>query len=498
MVTLDVWETIRIRCVRDREPIKRVARELGVSKNTVRKYVQSQCVPQDNRHDRTSQVDAYRLQVDEWLRASPHITAKRIGTLLHERMGVDVRIGERALRRYIARRREVLVPKEGFVRAVYAPASQAQFDFTPVSAIIAGVLVTLQLFVMRLSYSGRIFARASWRCDQPALFAGILEALATFGGVPMEGVFDNPTTAVIRVLRGRARQENEAFRSFCGALAFPISFAAPAKGNEKGGVEGANHYVQDNFFTPVPEFGSVPDMNAALADFCERDQEREHSTHRETVAARFAREDPELRPMPEPWPRPCILRPVHINKFSEIELDTNRYTVPTSYAHRSALVEIYDGRLRILVDDKVVAEYPRSHLKHQMFLDPRHFLDLLAHKHRAAGTAAVFAEGRLPAGFLELRKRYVARDPQAGTKAWMSVVSLLHEHPAALVDTAIVHAMARGTDDPAAIALLVRQQTHPCPRTNVSLGGRAAVPQRSGAPVDLTAWAIAGLAESAP
>jgi len=144
---------------------------------------------------------------------------------------------------------------------------------------------------MRLSYSGRLFARASWRCDQPALFAGILEALGTFGGVSKEALFDNASTAVTRVLRGRSRDENATFRAFCGALALPIAFAAPAKGNEKGGVEGANHYLQDNVFTPIPAFDSIADLNDALATFCEMDQSREHSVHHETIAMRFAREE---------------------------------------------------------------------------------------------------------------------------------------------------------------------------------------------------------------
>ncbi|MGH7708113.1 MAG: IS21 family transposase [Vulcanimicrobiaceae bacterium] len=495
---MDVWETIRIRCVRDREPQKRVARELGISKNTLKKYVRAQQPPRMALPDRASQVDRYRSQIDELLRTSPHITAKRIGTLLRERFGADVSIGERALRRYVARRRVALVPREAFVRATYAPGAQAQFDFTPVRALVAGVLVTLQLFVMRLSYSGRLFARVSWRCDQPALFAGILEALVAFGGVPLEGLFDNAGTAVVRVLRGRSREENEAFRAFCGALAFPISFAAPAKGNEKGGVEGANHYLQDNFFTPVPEFTSLTELNAALADSCRRDQEREHSVHHETIGARFAREEPALRALPRPLPRPCIVRPAHVNKFSEITLDGNRYSVPTRYAHRCALVEVYDAKLRVVVEGTAVAEHPRSGEKGQMFLDPRHFLELLAHKHRAAATAAVFADGRLPAAFLDLRGRYVLRDRQAGTKAWMSVVGLLHEHPLASVEAAITTAMARGTDDPAAIALLLRQRTRPYSGKLLSLATRPDIPRHSVEPVDLQEWALAGLAESAP
>ncbi len=400
-------------------------------------------------------------------------------------------------RAYVSCRRAVLIPKEAFVRAAYAPGDQAQFDFTPISALLGGVLVVLQLFVMRLSYSGRLFARVSYRCDQPALFAGILEALVTFGGVPQEGVFDNATTAVVRVLRGRSREENAAFRAFCGAFALPIAFAAPAKGNEKGGVEGANRYVQNNFFTPFPAYASATELNAALAAFCEKDQYRQHSGHHETIAARFAREETALRALPLPLPRACIVRAAHINKFSEVVVATNRYSVPTRYAHRSAMVEVYDTRLRISVEDALVAEHPRATGRDQMFLDPRHFLELLARKHRAAANAAVFADGRLPKAFLELRQRYVNRDHGAGTKAWMSVIVLLHEHPVATVEAAIVHAMARGTDDPAAIALLVRQKSNPNRPDSLNLATHPKIPARIVEPVDLKAWSIAELAERA-
>ncbi len=493
---MDVWETIRIRCVRDREPRKRVARELGISKNTVKKYMESHCVPQVKLADRASEVDAYRVHIDAWLRESPHITARRICTLLHERVDAKITIGERALRRYVASRRRLLAPKEAFIRAKYCPGDQAQFDFTPVPVTIAGVLVVVQLFVMRLSYSGRLFARASWRCDQPALFAGILEAFVTFGGLPKEALFDNASTAVTRVLRGRSRDENATFRGFCGALALPIAFAAPAKGNEKGGVEGANHYLQDNVFTPVPEFESVADLNAALAAFCEADQMRVHSVHHETIATRFAREDAALRALPRPLPRPCVVRPAHINKFSEITLDTNRYSVPTQYAHRSAFVEVYDSRLRIIVDDAVVAEHLRAPGRGEMHLDPRHFVDLLAHKHRASHSAAALADGRLPEAFLTLRDRYLRRSHGHASKAWTTVLLLLKEHSAEAVEAAIVQAMARGTDDPAAIALLLSQRSRP-PTKTLGLHAHPEVPRAIVAPVDLSAYANDELIERA-
>ncbi len=96
---MDVWEQIRLRCVRNGEPVKLVARELGISKNTVKKYIQSQSVPATKPLDRRSAVDVHKSFIDDLLRESPSITSKRVGVLLRERVDASVSIGERALRR---------------------------------------------------------------------------------------------------------------------------------------------------------------------------------------------------------------------------------------------------------------------------------------------------------------------------------------------------------------------------------------------------------------
>jgi transposase len=446
--------------------------------------------------ERSSQLEPFQSQIDEWIRLSPRVTATRIGVLLREQFG-DIGVRERALRYYVASRRQALVPREVFVRAVYAPGSQAQFDFTPVSVNLAGVIAVLQLFVMRLSYSGALFARVSWRCDQPARFAGMLEAITAFGGLPRNAVFDNASTAVKRVLVGRTRDQNVTFRAFSGALALPIAFAAPAKGNEKGGVEGANHYLQDNFFTPMLCAASIEEINTALASFCVNDMQRVHSTHHETIATRFSREREVLRPLPNPLPRACVTHPVQVNKFSEVTIDTNRYSVPTEYAHRSAFVETYDSHLRIIVDNTAVAEYRRSTDRDQMYLDPRHSLDLLAHKHRASLNAAVVSDGRLPEAFLTLRDRYLMRSEGNATKAWTTVLLLLKDHPVDVIESAITHAMARGTDDPAAIALLVRQHTRSKSDVTLNPDHVPVIARGTTTPVDLSAYSNTELMEHA-
>jgi transposase len=288
---MDIWENIRLR-YRDGEKIKPIARELGLSPHTVRKFLRQGAPPTHAKQQRSSKLDLYQANIDDLLRSCPKITALRIGSYLRQNVDHTLIVGERTLRTYVARRRSIICPKlkEVFIRAQYVPGDQAQFDFSPMTAILAGVPTVVQVFVVRMSYSGRIFARASLRCDRPSIYAGLLAAVVTFGGLPRRAIFDNPKTAVQRILRGPKREENKDFLAFRGSLALVVEFAAPAKGNEKGGVEGIHGFIEDNFFRPTPEFADLDALNAALRDFCQADlarvAARAQGKHRPPLRAR--------------------------------------------------------------------------------------------------------------------------------------------------------------------------------------------------------------------
>ena len=422
VIRLKAWESIRLRCLRDGERIKVVARDEGVAPNTVRKYLRSDEPPRSRPRERVHILDPFQSHIDELLRRSPRITAVRIGSYLRANVDASLKCDESTLRKYVARRRELLVPKEAFVRASFAPGDEAQFDFSPVQVYLDGVVTVVQLFAIRLSYSGRYFARVSLRSDQISLFTGLLAGFVALGGLPLRAIFDNAKTAVIRVLRGRNRIENSKFTEFCGTLALEVNFAAPAKGNEKGGVEGIIGYVQDNFFRPIPSFATLVELNAALSTFCEQDLQRVHSTHRETIAARFAREQPALRALPTELPRPCLHRDARANKFAEVQFENDVYSVPSRFAHRFVLVEVYEEHLCVVLEGAPIAQHPRGFGRGEYFLDPRHYLELLSRKHRAAEHALVLCDGRIPASLHELFSRYKAADGATATKRWTKVL----------------------------------------------------------------------------
>jgi transposase len=457
---LDIWETIRIRCVRDKEPYKRVARDLGISKNTVKKYVLSSQPPTTvSPRGRTASMARFEGHVDQLLRETPKITAVRIAQVLRETIDPTFSASERSVREYVAARRARIVPKEAFVRLVYSPGDQVQYDFKEVVARIAGIETKLHMFVARLSYSTAFFACCYHSEDRPSLFDGLVSSCVHFGGVAREGLFDNATTAVRRILRGPNRTVAKDYAALCGSLALSMQFAAPAKGNEKGGVEGLHGWIEDTFFRPIPDYGSLGELNAALEDLSNRHLERRVGN--ELIKDRFLRECIALRPLPEHLPSTCVHESVRINKYAEVTYKTNRYSTPTHYSQRDAIIEIYHNRIRVIVDTIAVAEHERSFGRKEAVLDPVHFIDLLSFKHRAVVRAEVFRQRSFSSSLRKLLAGYAENDPASAGKRFMRVIALLEHHPMAALVGAVEATLQRGTDDPAAIALALRQGQRP-------------------------------------
>lgn len=87
---MKTWEIIRLRCRRDGEKIKPVARDLGLAPNTVRKYLRTDAPPKRNSQPRAKLLDPYRKQIDDLLRSTPKITAVRIGSYLRQNVDAEL------------------------------------------------------------------------------------------------------------------------------------------------------------------------------------------------------------------------------------------------------------------------------------------------------------------------------------------------------------------------------------------------------------------------
>jgi transposase len=288
-----------------------LAERHGVHRRAVRQALASALVPVRRTPvgRPAPKLGEYRELIDEWLiadrdapRKQRH-TAKRIWRRLVDEHGVDV--AETTVRdRVRKRRRELgLSLPEVFVPQVHAPGQTGEVDWGQAEVELAGARTRVHLFVMRSCFSGAAFSMASPVETQQAFLEGHAEAFAWFGGVFCELRYDNLTSAVKQVLKGRRRVESDRFVAMRSHYLFESLFTTPGirGAHEKGGVEGEVGRFRRSHLVPVPQVGSFEQLNAMLRDGCERDLGRRIAGRPVTVAEQLAVERPLLRTVAEPF-----------------------------------------------------------------------------------------------------------------------------------------------------------------------------------------------------
>ena len=111
----------------------------------------------------------------------------------------------------------------------HPPAAEAEVDFGEFTASIAGTVMKLYMFCMRLSHSGRPFHFNYANQTQESFLDGHVRAFEAFGGVPTGMIrYDNLKPAVIRIALGRERFEHPRFMAMRSHYGFDSFFCAPA------------------------------------------------------------------------------------------------------------------------------------------------------------------------------------------------------------------------------------------------------------------------------
>jgi transposase len=164
---------------------------------------------------------------------------------------------------------------------------------------LAGEQIKLQFFTLRSMWSGAAFHQAYLHATQQAFLAAHQDAFRYFGGVFHQLRYDNLSSAVKKVLRGRRREETDRFIAFRSHWQFDASFCTPGKGHEKGGVEGEAGFFRRNHLVPVPQASSLAALNESLLEGCRKDFSRIIGEREKTAGEMFKLEQPHLMPLLE-------------------------------------------------------------------------------------------------------------------------------------------------------------------------------------------------------
>ena len=236
---------------------RRIAREVGVSRQTVRKYAQLEdCSPKPPvRAESRSKLDPYKPLIDKWLEADRFMprkqrhTARRVYDRLVAEQGFDGSYP--IVQRYVKRwRQEHRVPGEGYLELEWSPGVM-QVDFGLAQAVIAGNRTDVHCLVVSFPHSNMRYAVALPGENAECVCEGLRVVFDHAGVAPLVMVFDNATGAGHRVAWDGITVV-DVFQRFVEHYRIEVRFCNPGAGNEKGSVENAVGFLRRNVMVPLP------------------------------------------------------------------------------------------------------------------------------------------------------------------------------------------------------------------------------------------------------
>lgn len=452
MKKVEDFEAIRRAYFVDKLSIREINRRFGYHRDTIRKAIANPAPqPYTLKKPRDAPViGPYKQRIAELMEKSKHqprkqrYTARRIYEML---VSEGYRGSAGSVLNYVSQQRQKRKRREAYLPLEFDPGQDAQVDWFEAEVEMAGVRIKVQVFVMRLNYSRVRFAMAFPFQKQEAFFEGHIQAFHFFGGVIRRITYDNLKTAVYKMLEGKNRVEQEAFKTLRSHYLFESNYCNPGQGHEKGGVESDGGYIQRNFLSPILQVNSFEELNSLLYKACLQDVRR-HVRGKDTpVEELWEEEKAHFIPLPACDFAACTTHLVKPNPYSQVVFETNRYSVPVTHRNSQLVLQAYPFRVKILSDREVVAEHLRCLGREQDAVEPLHYLDLLEQRPGAFEHAIPVRRWRKtwPKDYDRLLEELQERFPHGrGVREFIAILKLHQDHPAKEVEQAVHRALELG------------------------------------------------------
>jgi transposase len=453
--------------------IKEIARDLRISRNTVRKILRSgeTSFSYEREVQPRPRLGLWKAELDRLLTTNVGKAARERLTLIRlfeelRTLGYDG--GYDAVRRYARSwsREHASQTAAAFVPLSFAPGEAYQFDWSHEIVVMSGVTVTVKVAHMRLCHSRMMFFRAYPRETQEMVFDAHERAFAFFRGACTRGIYDNMKTAVDTIFVGKERQYNRRFLQMCSHhLVDPVA-CTPASGWEKGQVENQVGLVRERFFTPRLRVKTYDELNAWLTDKCVAYAKVHPHPERpdQTVWEVFEEERPNLVPYRGRFDGFHAL-PASVSKTCLVRFDNNKYSVNASAVGRPVEIHAYADRIVIRQDGRAVAEHARHHGRGETVYDPWHYVPVLARKPGALRNGAPFKDWVLPAALERVRRKLTGSDD--GDRQMVAILATVLTDGLPAVEAACAQAMSEGVHSSDVIINILARQRDPGPAATI-------------------------------
>ncbi len=349
---------------------RKIARKLGISRNTVKKYLEDLELAGEHRRTRKrkSLLDPYKDNIKAWLEEDMDYTA----TWIYDRLSAmgfsgSYEIVKRKVSAIKAERQKI-----AYMRFETEPGCQGQVDFGEFQVEQAeGRVKKLYLFSMILGYSRKIYGELIERCDLPTFLDCHIRAFEYFGGVPEQLLYDRMKNVFIGKVAGK-KKFNDTLLGFALHYGFNPEVAPAYAAWVKGKIERPYSFIREGFWRGYG-FVCMESANRDLQKWLERKEKRVHGTTHEVVLLRFARERPHLRGLPlQAFDTSYrVYRKVH--KDCTVRFEGNSYVVAHTLVGEKILLRVKDKAMRIFSNDSLVVTYEIPEGKGHLVQDKRFY-----------------------------------------------------------------------------------------------------------------------------
>jgi len=447
MLIVETIAKIRRAYHRDKKPIRQIAREMNLSRNTIRKILRSDI--KEQHYERKTQprpkLEPFKEKLVQALKEDQKKPPKhqRTALLLFEMLQREgFAGGYDTVRRFVKQWRDQdKGSSKAFVPLAFAPGEAFQFDWSYEQIELGGHNVKIKLAHFRLCHSRAPFCIAYMRESLEMVLDAHVQAFEFFGGSCRKGIYDNLKTVVSKVLMGRERTFNRRFQVLASHYLFEPVACTPAAGWEKGQVERQVGVVRQNLFGKRRKFADLNELNQWLRDECRSmAATRKHPEFKEQSVAEVAAREQEA----------LIQTPVLFDAYQEstarvsltslINFDRNRYSVEVTCVGKIVTVRAYANRLSIIHNGKLVGLHRRQYGRDRTIYEPWHYLDVLKQKPGALRNGEPFINWDLPQDLQKTRER-LSRRPD-GDRQFVGILSAVPVHGLKAVEQACSEALA--------------------------------------------------------
>ncbi len=429
---------------------KTIARELNLSKNTVKKIIRSDKTELEYQR----QESGYRVLEDYTERLVEKLshdlkepkrrkrTAKKIYLELQSEgyPGSYDAVHEFILKWRRDRKQGI---SKAFVPLEFSPGEAFQFDWSTEEIELAGILTRIKIAHVRLCYSRYFFMMAYPNEQMEMVLDAHNQALKFFKGGCRKGIYDNMKTAVQTVLLGKDRKFNARFLKMCSHHLFEPIACTPASGWEKGQVENQVDTGRCNFFTPLVKVESLDELNQQLEASCMAwAQKTLHPEQKERTTFEVYQEElasliPYRGDFDSYKTQDDVVSPYCFVKFA-----TNSYSAECSYVGQPVEVRIYASRIVILHQGKMIGNHERSFERYKRIYDPWHYVPILERKPGALRNGAPFKELNLPPAVQKVRE--TLSHYSDGDKQFIRILLAVIQYGLKAVDEACTQSLTQG------------------------------------------------------